>query len=101
MRSRDRVALGVLRSALAAVDNAEAVPADDHQLRGVAVEEASVGAGTTEVARRELGEAEVAEVVRREADERIDAASRLTAEHTARADQLRAESQVLLNLLER
>lgn len=97
MRARDKAAVSALRSALATLDNAEAVPVDESALRGLALEQAPVGAGATEAARRELGEDEVVAVVRAEADERLEAAAQLTApEHAARAARLRAEAAVLL-----
>ncbi|MFI1096811.1 hypothetical protein [Streptomyces sp. NPDC020917] len=101
MRARDKVAVSALRSALATLDNAEAVPVDESALRGVALEQSPVGAGATEAARRELGEDEVTAVVRAEADERLDAAAQLTAPaHADHATRLRAEAAVLLSLLD-
>lgn len=101
MRARDRVAVSALRTALAALDNAEAVPVDGAALRGLALEQAPLGAGATEAARRELGEGEAADIVRAEAAERLEAAGRSTArEHAARAVRLRAEAAVLLRFLD-
>lgn len=101
MRARDRAAVSALRSALAALDNAEAAPVDEADLRGLALEQAPVGAGATEVARRELDEGEVADVVRAEADERLAVAARLTAPaHAERAARLRAEAAVLHRFLD-
>lgn len=101
MRARDKAAVSALRSTLAALDNAEAVPMDEATSRGPALEQAPVGAGTTEVARRELNDREVAEIVRAEAGERLEAAAGLTAPaHADRIDRLRAEAAVLLGLLD-
>jgi uncharacterized protein YqeY len=101
IRSRDKAAVSALRGALAALDNAEAVPLDEGSPQAGALEASPAGAGATEAARRELGEREVLDVVRAEADERLEAASRLTAPaHTARAERLRAEAQVLLRFLD-
>jgi uncharacterized protein YqeY len=101
MRARDKAAVSALRATLAALDNAEAVAVDDAALRGQALEEAPVGAGATEAARRELREGDVVDIVRAEAAERLDAATQLTAPaHADRAARLRAEADVLLRLLD-
>ncbi|MFJ8110805.1 hypothetical protein [Streptomyces sp. NPDC096132] len=101
MRARDRVAVSALRSTLAALDNAEAVPLTEAELRGSALEQSPVGVGATEAARRELSEHGVVDVVRAEAAERLEAAARLTAPaHADRAARLRAEAAVLLGFLD-
>ncbi|KUL36948.1 hypothetical protein ADL22_23760 [Streptomyces sp. NRRL F-4489] len=100
MRARDKAAVSALRSTLAALDNAEAVRVDASELRGVALETSPVGVGSTEVARRELSEADVVSVVRGEAEERLAAAAQLTAPaHADRAARLREEAAVLLRFL--
>src|SRR5699024_4242196 len=73
MRARDRVAVAALRSAIATIDNAEAVPVET-PLPGASaaasedaqqhVAGAVVGVGNSEVARRDLGEARMRELVR-------------------------------------
>lgn len=101
MRARDKAAVSALRSTLAALDNAEAVPADEVEPRGSALEQSPVGVGATEAARRELSEHLVVDVVRAEAAERLDVAARLTAPaHADRAARLRAEADVLLRFLD-
>ncbi|WP_327187487.1 hypothetical protein [Streptomyces sp. NBC_01334] len=101
MRARDKAAVSALRTTLAALDNAEAVPVGEAGLRGSALEQSPVGAGATEAARRELSEQGVLAVVRAEADERLEAAAQLTAPaHADRAALLRAEAAVLLRFLE-
>jgi uncharacterized protein len=101
MRARDRAAVSALRSALAALDNAGAVPVDEAVIRAGAIEQAPVGAGATEAVRRELGEREAADVVRAEVDERLEAAALLTGPaHTGRAERLRAEAAVLRGFLD-
>lgn len=95
MKTRDRGAAAVLRSALAAIDNAEAVdgPAS---AGGLAIEQTPVGVGAAEVARRVLTEAQVEEIVRAEMAERETAArdcDRIG--HPDRAVRLRAEIGVL------
>ncbi|BCK71088.1 hypothetical protein Srufu_050410 [Streptomyces libani subsp. rufus] len=101
MRARDKVAVSVLRATLAVLDNAEAVPVGEAGLRGVAIEQAPVGVGVTEVARCELSERRVVEVVRAEADERLEVAAQLSAPaHADRAARLRAEAAVLMRFLD-
>ena len=100
MRARDKVAVSALRSTLAAVDNAEAVPVGSAELRGSAIEQVPLGVGATEAARRELTEQHVTAIVRAEADERLALAGQFTAPAQAdRATRLRAEAAVLLRLL--
>jgi uncharacterized protein len=101
MRARDKAAVSALRGTLAALDNAEAVPLDGSAPRAGALEQSPVGAGATEAARRELSEREVADIVRAEAAERLEAATHLSAPaHADRAGRLRAEAAVLLRLLD-
>jgi hypothetical protein len=45
MSARDKAAVSALRSALAALDNAEAVPVDGSAARGLAIEQSPVGVG--------------------------------------------------------
>ncbi|MEU7137246.1 hypothetical protein [Streptomyces sp. NPDC046261] len=101
MRARDKAAVSALRATLAALDNAEAVPVDEADMRGMALEQSPVGAGATEAARRELSECDVVAIVRAEATERLDVAAQLTAPvHADRATRLRAEATVLLRFLD-
>ncbi|MEU2281549.1 hypothetical protein ABZ614_06170 [Streptomyces sp. NPDC013178] len=101
MRARDKAAVSALRATLATLDNAEAVPVGDADLRGLALEQSPVGVGATEAARCELSERGVVEVVRAEAAERLEVAARLTAPaHADRAARLRAEAAVLLRFLD-
>ncbi|OLZ74739.1 hypothetical protein AV521_03900 [Streptomyces sp. IMTB 2501] len=101
MRARDKVAVSALRSTLAVLDNAEAVPVGAAELRGVAIEAAPVGVGTTEAARRELSEQHITDLVRAEAQERLTLAAQFTAPAQAeRAKLLREEAAVLLRLLD-
>jgi uncharacterized protein YqeY len=102
MRARDKVAVSALRATLAALDNAEAVPVGSAGIRGAAsLEESPVGAGATEVARRELSEHATVDIVRAEIAERLEAAAELTAPaHADRAGRLRAEAAVLLGFLD-
>ncbi|WP_328606453.1 GatB/YqeY domain-containing protein [Amycolatopsis sp. NBC_00345] len=99
MKNRDRAAITALRSALAAIDNAESVPAE-HLPSSAASNEhvagAAVGLGAAEVERRHLTEADVRSIVEKEAVDRVSAADEY--ERLGRADlaaNLRAEAEVL------
>jgi uncharacterized protein YqeY len=95
MKARDRVAVTVLRSTLAALDNAEAVVGAASP-GSLAIERSPVGVGAAEVARQELTGARVEEIVRAEMAEREAAAQDYDrAGRTDRAEQLRAEVRVL------
>ncbi|MFE2225489.1 GatB/YqeY domain-containing protein [Streptomyces kronopolitis] len=101
MRARDKVAVSALRATLAALDNAEAVPVGEAELRGGALEHTPAGVGVTEAARRDLSERAVADIVRAEAAERLDAATQLSAPaHADHVTRLRAEAAVLLRFLD-
>ncbi|GGJ72163.1 hypothetical protein GCM10010121_098400 [Streptomyces brasiliensis] len=101
MRARDKAAVSALRATLAALDNAEAVPVSEADMRGLALEQSPVGAGATEAARRELSECSVRDIVRAEATERLQAAAQLTAPaHADRVARLQAEAAVLLRFLD-
>jgi uncharacterized protein YqeY len=94
MRARDRVTVSVLRSTLAAIDNAEAV--DAPPVAGLAIEQSPAGLGAAEVARRHLTEADVTRIVQAEMTDRETAA--VDYERAGRqdqADRLRAEIGVL------
>ncbi|MDT0301547.1 GatB/YqeY domain-containing protein [Streptomonospora wellingtoniae] len=98
LKNRDKTAAAALRSALAAVENAEATDpglpaaaADSEHVAG-----AAAGVGAAEAERRALSEADVRAIVAREADER--SASAQEYERLGRADaagRLRAEAEVL------
>ncbi|MBW4716763.1 GatB/YqeY domain-containing protein [Saccharothrix obliqua] len=95
IKGKDRIAVSALRSALAAIENSEAVP-DDSPASG------SVGVGSTEVERRQLTDEDVHAIVTAEVRQRITAAEEY--DRLARADvaeRLRAEADVLRRHLER
>ena len=73
MKAKDRARVSVLRSALAALANAEAVDAS--------ASEATVGLGSTEIRRREVSEAEAELIVRALARELRDAADEMALLH--------------------
>jgi uncharacterized protein YqeY len=99
-KNRDSTRVSALRSALSAIDNAETPD-------GARVDASSsgtiaggvAGLGAAEVARRELSDAEIRELVRAEVDERLAAAGQFDTSHTERAATLRAEAAVLTDLL--
>jgi len=109
LRARDMNAVRPLRSALAAIGNAEAVepgapaPAGPGRPAGPGsphVAGAVEGLGAAEAERRRLSAAETEQIVRAEAGEREDAARGYErAGHADRADRLRREAQVLLAVL--
>jgi uncharacterized protein YqeY len=98
MKARDRTAVGVLRSTLAAIENAEAVvPAET---KGLAIEQSPIGAGAAEAPRRELTDDDVERIVRNEIADRESAAAGY--ESTGRSDRasaLRDEARFLADFL--
>lgn len=99
MRARDPVAVTVLRSALSAVANAEAV-AIDTMPRAGAAESAPVGAGAADAPRRELTEHDVRAVVLAELAEHDRSAAHLRgAGRPAEAERVAAEAAVLREVL--
>lgn len=99
MKARDRAAIAALRSTLAAIDNAESVPIDQRSRVVVANEHvagASSGVGTSEVARRELTEADLRSIVEREVRDRLAAADEYDrhGQHEP-AETLRAEADAI------
>ncbi len=100
LASRDRSAASAIRSALAAIGNAGAVgvPADYRRSATTSAHfaGASPGAGSAEVPRRALSEADIAHIVRTEITDRQAAARHY--DELGRADQatrLRREADVL------
>jgi uncharacterized protein YqeY len=96
IKARDRIAAGALRSTLAAIDNAEAVDRPESTDRDLSRGKVAIGAGATEVARRELTERQVEQIVRAELADRHAAARTYDevgqGEH---ADRLRVEIGVI------
>jgi uncharacterized protein YqeY len=102
LSSRDAVAAAAIRSTLSAIANAEAVPpaetrsmpASEHVAGTVA------GLGAAEAARRQLTEADIADIVAAEISDRRSAAADY--DRLGRADQsarLRHEAAILAELL--
>jgi uncharacterized protein YqeY len=104
MKARDGAAVTALRSALAAIDNAEAVePAPGRSLSAAGHADLAgtvAGLGAAEVERRHLQEAEVEQIVQTEvADRRAAADAYQRAGQAERAGRLRAEADVLSSYL--
>lgn len=96
LKARDRVAVAALRSALAAIDNAEAVTAGPPAAGGLAIEQSPRGVGAAEAQRLLLTEAQLEGIVRAEVTDRESAARDYDeAGRPERAGQLRAEAGVL------
>jgi uncharacterized protein YqeY len=99
MKARDSVAVAALRSALGAIDNAEAVDAAQAPQPGVGHARLAGTVGglrATEVARRRLTAAEMDEVVRAEvADRHAAVRDYERAGHRVHAERLRGEAAVL------
>lgn len=101
MRARDGATVMAVRSALAAIANAEALPPADRPSSAAAIGSGlDVGVGATEMPRRDLSDTEIAEIIRAEATDRHAAAEEYA--HLGRPDEairLRAEATVLLHIL--
>jgi uncharacterized protein YqeY len=99
LKKRDVVRVSALRATLAALDNAEAPPAEEHEPGSLALELTPVGPGAREVARRELSDDDVERLVRAEIDERRAAAAvyERTGRHE-RARRLLSEACVLADV---
>lgn len=103
MKAGDPPAVAALRSALAAIDNAEAAdPAQAPPGAGDANVAGSVlGLGAAEVERRRLTDAQVDEIVRREVADRESAAREYErAGRPERGDRLRREASALTAFLD-
>jgi uncharacterized protein YqeY len=98
LKQRDSAAVSALRSALAAIGNAEALPASSapRGRAGQYVAGAVAGLGAAEASRRTLTEAEITSIVATEVAERRAAAAQYEqVGHADRAGRLRREADVL------
>jgi hypothetical protein len=96
MKARDQAAVSALRSAMAAIDNAQAVEALPAPRSGGAIAGAATGLGAGDAPRQELSEGAIAAVVRAEvADRRAAAADYERAGQVGAAARLTAEADVL------
>lgn len=103
MRGRDTLAVSALRSGLAAIDNAEAVPTQPTPFGDDAspIAGAAIGVGATEAGRRELTLDDVRSLLHTEVTERREAADEIEgAGHPDRASDLRHEADVLESVLD-
>jgi hypothetical protein len=100
MKARDHVAVAALRSAVAAIDNAQAVEELPSPRSGGVIAGAVTGLGAGDVPRRELSEDDIAAIVSAEvADRRTAAADHESAGQGDAAAHLRAGADVLAALL--
>jgi uncharacterized protein YqeY len=99
MKARNHVAVTALRSALAAIENAETVPVDlplDSSTGNEHVAGAATGLGAAEAPRRQLTEVDLRSIVENEMRERSAAAEEYEQiGRTDLAERLRAEAEVL------
>ena len=100
-KRKDRVALSVYRTALAAIDNAEAVPLPDGARSAGGLEACAVGVGAAEAERLQLTEERMRAIVDAEVEERQHAADQFDrhGSQTDRAQALRDEAGLLEALL--
>ena len=102
LNARDKVAVAALRSALSAIDNAEAVDRSHAPApSGGTIGDVRLGVGAGEVARRKLSTQDVIAVIRAEVLDRTRAAAEY--ERLGRSDEagrLRAEATTLLSIFE-
>jgi uncharacterized protein len=102
VRGRDRIAVGALRDAIAALDNAEAVePGETVTIVSEFVAGGAVGLGAAEAERRVLDAEAQSAIVKAEVESRLAAAATYE-EHgqSSRAADLRVSADVLLAALE-
>ena len=98
MKQRERTAVTALRTALAAIDNSEAVarPEPPPDVRSGAIAGAVHGVGRSEARRRDLTDAEILDVVVEQIEERDHAANQYERMgQLDRAKALRDEAAVL------
>lgn len=98
MKQRDKTAVATFRAAIAAIDNAEAVPLDDDNRAG-AIESSRVGVGAAETERRVLTEVDMTRIVRAEIAEARSAADLLDGRDDDGAATLRDGARILDDLL--
>lgn len=101
MKSRNSQAVGALRTAIAAIDNAESVDTTaDTATNSAHVAGAAMGLGAAEAPRRTLSPTEVRTILQGQIDERTTEAERYEAlGQTDAAAKLRGEAQVLAEYL--
>ena len=98
LKARDPDARTALRTAIAAIDNAEAIPAlDGNQATTSAhIADATSGPGSTEATRRQLSSSELRDIIRAQIDERTREADRYdTLGQADAAERLRRQARTL------
>ncbi len=102
LKTRDPIATAALRSAVSAIDNAEAVDRPPTQGRADGrIAEARLGVGVGDFARRELSATDIIEIIRDEVTDRDSAAADYERRgRTKEATRLRAEAATLSSLLD-
>jgi uncharacterized protein YqeY len=98
LKARDHDALAVLRTTIAAIDNAEAVPAlgTNPSATSVHVAGSSGGLGSTEAARRQLSASELRDILRAQITEHTREADRYDAlGQSDAAERLRRRARTL------
>jgi uncharacterized protein YqeY len=103
LKARDADAVAALRTAIATIDNAEAVPAPDARTRTASVHVAGAGGGigSTEAARRQLSAGEVRDILNGQVAEHAGEADRYDALGQAdAAERLRRQARTLDAYLE-
>ena len=99
MKRRDADAVRTYRSALSAIDNAEAVAMRDDDRAG-AVESSLRGVGVADRPRRDVGPPEAVRIVRDEVTERRAAAAFIRAANPDRATALDRDADLLAALID-
>ncbi|WP_078310900.1 MULTISPECIES: hypothetical protein [unclassified Mycobacterium] len=101
MKARNSRTVSALRTAIAAIDNAESMDnAAQASLDNAHVAGATRGLGSAEAARRVLSPADVRAVLRAQIDDRVTEAERYdTLGHAQAATQLREEAAVIARYL--
>ena len=101
MKDRRVAAITVLRSALAAIDNAEAISTDSLGDPGAARKPLGESFGANEVPRRALDAGELAEILRAECDGRLRAAEHYDLHgRGAEAERMKREAAALAGYVE-
>ncbi len=102
LKTRDSDTLAALRTAMAAIDNAEAVPAPAASAPTTSAHVAGArgGLGSSEAARRQLGATELRDILRGQIDEHSREAERYAAlGHADAAERLRRRASTLATYL--
>lgn len=103
LKARDPVTISALRSALSAIENAEAIDINTSPSSGVSygpIAGSSPGLGAGEVERRPLTDTDMQSIIKAQADQQSSAARQYQRlGHSQHADRLLAEAAVLRRYL--